>query len=157
MMYSFQAWMNAKTDGRDETGRDQRQHDPHEGAETGRAVDHRRLLELLRDAGDEPAQRPDAERKDDRDVGDDHAGELVDLMDAAEHDVERDDQRGERHHLHREDHHHEHAGSAEAEPRERQGGEERERDRRRHDRADDDQAVLDVVPEVRPPRSRRGS
>ena len=66
MMYSFQAWMNAKIEVATRPGRDERQQDPHEGAEAGRAVDHRRLLELLRDAGDEAAQRPDAERQHER-------------------------------------------------------------------------------------------
>ena len=80
MMYSFQAWMNAKIEVATRPGRDERQHDPDEGAEAGRAVDHRRLLELLRDAGDEAAQRPDAERQHERDVRDDHARERVDLV-----------------------------------------------------------------------------
>ena len=83
------------------------------------------------------------------DVRDDHAGELVDLARPAERDVERDDQRDQRHHLHGEDHDDEGAAAVEAELRERQRGEEREHERGRDDRADDDQAVLDVVPEVR--------
>ena len=48
---------------RDEPGRDERQQDPDERAEPRAAVDHRRLLELLRDADDEAAQRPDRERQ----------------------------------------------------------------------------------------------
>src|ERR1051325_10032151 len=43
-------------DGRgDETGRDERQQDADEGPEAGRAVDHRGLLELLRDTDQEAA------------------------------------------------------------------------------------------------------
>ena len=62
-MYSFQAWMKAKIEVATRPGADERQQDPDEGAEAGRAVDHRRLLELPRDAEHEAAQRPDAERQ----------------------------------------------------------------------------------------------
>ena len=58
-MYSFQLVMNAKTDVATRPGRDERQQDPDERAEPGAAVDHRRLLELRRDAEHEAAQRPD--------------------------------------------------------------------------------------------------
>ena len=76
-MYSFQLVMNAKTDVATRPGRDERQQDPDERAEPGVAVDHRRLLELPRDADDEAAQRPDRERQRERQVGDDHAGQRV--------------------------------------------------------------------------------
>ena len=62
-----------------------------------------------------------------------------------------DDQRDERHHLHREDHDHERRLAVEAVSRERERREEREHERSEHDAADHDQAVPDVVPEVRPP------
>src|SRR5438105_1465326 len=73
-------------------GRDERQQDAEEGAETGRAVDHRRLLELLWDADQEAAQRPDRERQSEREVDENHAGQRVHLAVAAEQHVERDDQ-----------------------------------------------------------------
>ncbi len=57
---------------RDEAGRDERQQDADERPDPARAVDHRRLLELLRDAEDEPAQRPDRERQHEGQVGEDH-------------------------------------------------------------------------------------
>ena len=54
------AVMNAKTDVATRPGRDERQQDADEGADPGRAVDHRGLLELLRDAdaGSRAASRP---------------------------------------------------------------------------------------------------
>ncbi len=57
-MYSFQAVMKTKIEVATRPGSDERQQDPHEGAEPARAVDHRRLFELTRDAEDEAAQRP---------------------------------------------------------------------------------------------------
>ena len=73
-MYSFQVVTKHEDRGRDEPGRDERQQDPDERAEPARAVHHRGLLELLRDAEHEPAQRPDGERQDERHVREDHAG-----------------------------------------------------------------------------------
>ena len=65
-MYSFQVVMNAKTDVATRPGRDERQQDLDERAEPGAPVHHRRLLEVLRDAEDEPAQRLDREREHER-------------------------------------------------------------------------------------------
>ena len=59
-MYSFHVVMNAKTDVATRPGATSGSRMRDERAEPARAVDHRRLLELLRDAEQEAAQRPDA-------------------------------------------------------------------------------------------------
>ncbi len=98
-MYSFQVVMNAKTDVATRPGAISGSRIFMKTPSARRAVDHRRLLELLRDAEQEAAQRPDAERQHERHVGDDQPGERVHLVVAGEHDVERDDQPGLRQHL----------------------------------------------------------
>ena len=92
-----------------------------------------------------------AERQHEGHVGDDQAGERVHLVVAGEHDVERDDQPGLREHLDRDHEHDEerrvpvkrYFASATAA---RNASTTEMRDRDEHD----DQAVLDVRPEVRP-------
>ena len=83
------------------------------------------------------------------------AAQLVHLVVAGEHDVERDDQRVRRQHLDQDDQDDERLAAGEAELGERDRGEEGEPDRERDDDADDDQAVADVVPEERARGSRR--
>src|SRR5690606_40410118 len=58
---------------RDEARREQRERDPPERLAPRAAVDHGRLLELGRDAVDEPAQRPDREGQHAGDVDDPEA------------------------------------------------------------------------------------
>ena len=72
-MNSFQLVMKTKTEVATRPGRDEREQDPDERADAARAVDHRRLLELLRDVEQEAAQRPDRERQREGHVRDDHA------------------------------------------------------------------------------------
>ena len=63
--------------GCDEPGSEQRERDAHERLRAAEAVDHRRLFEVGRDAGDEAAQHPDRERHDGGDVDDAHADDRV--------------------------------------------------------------------------------
>src|SRR2546427_2043257 len=92
--------LDEAVDGRgDEARRDEREHYAHKRADARGAVDHRRLLEVHRHVGDEPAQRPDHEREHYRQVVGDDAKQAVDLADAVEQQVDRDDQRVERDHL----------------------------------------------------------
>src|SRR5436305_4385667 len=134
--------------GRDETGRDERQQDADEGAEAGRAVDHRGLLELLGYAEQEAAQCPDRERQRERDVHEDDSGQRVHLAVAAEHHVERDDQTDRRQHLDADQQDDEDATAGEAVLRERYGREKCEHEPDAHGDGDDDERVLDVGPEV---------
>ena len=71
-------------------------------------------------------------------------------MRPAERDVEGNDQRVERDHLHRDDQDDECPASVEPEFREGQCGEEGKRQREYDHDTDDDQAVADVLPEVLP-------
>ena len=158
-MYSFQLVMKTNTDVATSPGATSGSRIRDEGAEPARAVDHRRLLELLRDAQDEAAQRPDRERQQD---------DVRCVKTSAESGGSSGGTwRGRRR-----------AGSR-ARPAAASGSRSRAttksllpvkryfasataarkatHHRQRHDRADDDQAVLDGVPEVRTRPSRRGS
>ena len=113
---------------RDEAGRDQRQQDPDECPEPGRAVDHRCLLEILGDPDQKTAQCPDRERECCRQVGHDHAGQRVDLVIAGEDDIEGDDEADAGQHLDPDHQHDEELAPGEAVFRERDRRQERERD-----------------------------
>ncbi len=140
-----------------ETWSDERKQDAGKGSETARAVHHRRLLELLRDPHDEAAKRPDGERQQDDEVRQDDPHERVRQVVLREHDVQRDDEAGLRQHEDPDDEDDEELVAREAVLGKGDGGEERHDHRERDDSADDDQAVLDRVPEVRSVRSRHGS
>ena len=98
-----------------------------------------------------------ANGSDEGQVREDHAGQRVRQVVAGEHDVERDDEPDLRQHQDADHQDDEQLAAREAVLRERHRREEREHDRDRHRDADDDQAVLDDVPEVRARPSRRGS
>ena len=147
MMYSFQAWMKAKIDVATRPG-------PTSGSRIRTKAPKRvepSTIAASSSSFGTPAMNPRRVQTQNgstkRDVGDDHTGELVHLVDGAEHDVERDDQRCERDHLHPEDDHDECPAAVEAELRERDRRQEREHDRGDHDGADHDQAVADARPE----------
>src|SRR6476619_1653732 len=138
--------------GRDEAWRDEREQDLRERPDAAGTVDHRRLLELLRDVAENAAQRPDSEREREGDVCEDHPdvhalapGQVV----LREHDVERDDQADLREHLDPDQRDDEELTAVEAELRERDRSEEGERDRDQHGDDDDDHAVRSRAPEVR--------
>ena len=85
-----------------------------------------------------------------RQVGEDHAGQRVRQVVAGEDDVERDDQPYLRQHQDADHQDDEELAAAEAVLGERDGCEEGEQDRGGDGDDHDDDAVLDVVPEVRP-------
>ena len=134
-MNSFQAWMNAKIDVATRPGATSGSRIFTKAREAAVAVDHRGLLEVARDAEDEAAQRPDRERQHERQVRDDQPAQLVHLVVAGEHDVQRDDQRVRRQHLDHDDQDDERLPAREAVLGERDGGEEGEPDRERDDDA----------------------
>ena len=137
-------------DGRgDQAGSHKREDDAHERAHARSTVDHRRLLEVGRDVVHESTQRPHHEGQHHREVIRDHSDQAVDLADRVEQQVDGDDQRVQRHHLHADDHDDESRPAPKPEPRDGDGGQERDNDGDGDDRKHDGQAVDHVVPEER--------
>ncbi len=131
-------------EGRGETGQAQGQHHPHEGAEAGAAVDHRRVLKALRDAVEEALEHPGEERGCDRDVEDGGAEVAVGQADPVHVAVERHHDDEGRDHLEAEEPDHGEVAVAELEPRQRVGGRRREE----HGAERAGHGELQAVPEV---------
>src|SRR4051812_17785427 len=77
---------------RQERGRRQRQGAAPERLEASRPVNHRGVLQLLRDAAEVAHHQPGRERQREGRVGDDQRAERVDQVEAAEDLIERDEQ-----------------------------------------------------------------
>ena len=84
----------------------------------------RRLLEVARDAADEPAQRPDGERQDEAEVGEREPEIVLISVPAVEHLEQRDDERLGRDHLDEQDGDDEGRAPPEPEAGDGDGGEE---------------------------------
>ena len=108
-------------------------------------VDDRGLLDVLRDGVDGAAQHPDREGQVEGGVGADEPDELVQLVDALEGEVERDDHRRLGDRLDDEEDDEEELAPLEGEAGEGEGGEEADHERERDGDDRDDRRVRDVV------------
>ncbi len=141
-----------------ETGRDQRQEHLVEDLDRSRAVDVRRLLEIPRQRLHEAGQHPDREGQREDEVGEDQRpagvvqlGEVdePDDVKAADHRVQRAEDRDLREDRHRQHQVHHERAAAEAESSEGIGGQRADRERQQRHGAGDDRRVDQGVAEER--------
>ena len=138
---SFQARMNARIAGREHARDRDRDHDPAQRDEPRRAVDERRLLEVLRDLHEEVAEQVGRDRQRVDEVDDDQRLDAVEEAEVAQHEEQRADHRQHREEAGDEDEREDRAGAADRQPRERVAGQRRDDDRDQRRRAGDDRAV----------------
>ncbi len=128
----------------------QRHDHPHQRRQPRVAVDHRRLLDVARDLGEEALHHPDHEARVQAGVDQNQPEPGVEQTPLGQGDVERDHEQDAGDHAHEQRHHERRLVEPEAhpEPGERVGRQRADRQADGDRDRDDDQAVLQVRPEV---------